>query len=58
MVKEFYSNMVGMKDKTVYVRGNGYPLAENKYIAHTIFRRKRMGRNSKDWWKHLTTRIL
>ena len=21
MVKEFYSNMVGMKDKTVYVRG-------------------------------------
>ena len=23
MVKEFYANMVGMKDKTVYVRGKG-----------------------------------
>ena len=22
MVKEFYANMVGMKDKTVYVKGN------------------------------------
>ena len=48
MVKEFYANMVGMKDKVVYIRGNGYPLVENRLTRRTIFRKGKMGQNSKD----------
>ena len=30
MVKEFYANMVGMKDKAIYVRGKWIPLGRER----------------------------
>ena len=58
MVKEFYANMVGIKDKIVYVRGRWLSF-NRELIDHTYNLQKGiMGQNSKDWWKHLTARRL
>ena len=34
MVKEFYANMVGMKDKTIYIRGKWISFSKEQ-INHT-----------------------
>ena len=41
VVKEFYSNMVGMKDKVVYVREKWIPFAKNRLTKCTIFRKEK-----------------
>ena len=43
MVKEFYSNMVGMKDKTVYVRGKGISFSREQIDSTYNLQEKKNG---------------
>ena len=43
MVKEFYANMVGMKDKTVYVRGKWISFSRKQIDQTYNFHKRKNG---------------
>ena len=58
IVKEFYANMVGTKDKAVYVRGRWVSFNREQINQPFNLRRERMDLNLKDWLKRLTSKRL
>ena len=56
LAKEFYANIVGMKEDSVYVRGIWVPFGHKRINEVFKLKDQKQGLSSRKWWRTPTTK--